>query len=226
MIAGDFYNLDGKKIGTDGLSDGQIHLVYDQNEAKSIEKTKGAYTGTVTSKVTLPNADVVTAISDAVATSNNAGFTGKLGENETASGGFSETAVTWKTTGGKTEITTSMGSEVDPRTKGIAEVSSPSDVDGRAHIHPSGEIVTTTTTGKPCPPGSFCTGNSQTSTQRANFTQPPVQTLGNGDPGDIPKASPGKVNIVVAARTERVYFYNRSGIYAEMKLSNFKKLGK
>ena len=53
MVAGDFYDLDGKKIGTDGIDKNkEIYIALDKDEAKKIEKTKGNYTETVNSKFT------------------------------------------------------------------------------------------------------------------------------------------------------------------------------
>ncbi|MEP6849539.1 MAG: RHS repeat-associated core domain-containing protein, partial [Acidobacteriota bacterium] len=55
MSPADFYNEDGKKIGTDGVTDGRNILVTDNDEAKKIEKTKGNYTATVNSGLELPS---------------------------------------------------------------------------------------------------------------------------------------------------------------------------
>ncbi len=225
MSPGDYYNLDGNKIGSDGEDDKKIHIVYDKKKAEEIWKTKGRYTAQVDSKITLPNSAVVSAIGDAVERSDKSKFTGQLGEGAEASGGFRESAVTWKTTDGKTEITASQeGPETDPRKGEPASVQTSSDVDGKAHVHPSGKIVTTTTTGKPCPLGASCTGGG-TKISTAGFDNKPSEKLRDGTPGDIPKANPNGVNIVVGAGNRQVYFYNRNGIYAEMKLGNFLKIG-
>ena len=225
MIAGDFYNLDGKKIGTDGVDDKKIHIVLDKDKAKEIEKTKGNYTGTVDSKFTLPNADVVTAIGDAVNRSNNATYDqsglpalkNDLKTSETASGGFREAGVSWKTTDGKTEITAAPdGPYSDPRIKGgTATISMPSDSDGDAHIHPSGEIITGAKSSNSG--GGISIGGTPSTT--ASFVQPPSAV-------DIGNAG-SRNRIVVGAGNKTVYFYNSSGTMKQtMKLGNFLKIGK
>lgn len=34
MVPGDYYNLDGKQIGTDGVNDGNIYIVYDKSATR------------------------------------------------------------------------------------------------------------------------------------------------------------------------------------------------
>ncbi|ASW73634.2 hypothetical protein IQ37_19295 [Chryseobacterium piperi] len=52
----DFFNKDGKKIGTDGVNNGVNVVVTDNKEARSISKTKGNIDpSTVSSGVTLPS---------------------------------------------------------------------------------------------------------------------------------------------------------------------------
>lgn len=233
MIAGDFYNLDGEKIGTDGVNDGKLYIVYDKDKAKEIEKTKGNYTGTVDSKITIANASVVTAIGDAVTRSNNATYdtspfndlarnqrTGNVTVNETAKGGFRETGVTWTTTDGTTEVTVAPdGDYSDPRIPGgTATISLPSDVDGKAHIHPSGEIVRTESSGANNSGGGVTVIGGSTKTTTSNFEQPPSKV-------DLQNASRG-TNIVVGAGNKTVYFYNSGEIITTMKLNNFLKVGR
>ena len=220
MIAGDFYNLDGKKIGTDGVDDKKIYIVYDKDKAKEIEKTTkagGNFTGAFDSKITIANADVITAVGDAVTRSNSAPFTGDLGKNATASGGFQEAGLTLKTVDGTTEITAAPnGATSDPRVLGgKAEISLPSNVDGKVHVHPSGEIVTSS--GNNSGGGVTVIGGGTTST--ANFVQKPSAV-------DISNALPNGTNIVVGARDKTVYFYKPSGndsgcnCVAKMSLGN------
>jgi len=229
MIAGDFYNLDGKKIGTDGIDDGKIYIVYDKEKAKEIEKTKGNYTGTVDAKITIASADVITAIGEAVTRSNNATYDtspfSALGKDEKASGGFRETGVTWTTTDGKTVVTAAPdGDYSDPRVNKTAEISLPSGVDGKAHVHPSGEIVKTESSGNQSGGGVVVFGGT-TKTSTANFGQKPSAT-------DISNALPNGTNIVVGARDKTVYFYKPTGndsgcnCVAKMSLNNFLKIGR
>jgi len=56
----DYYNRDGKKIGTDGVNNGVRIVVTDSKEAKSISKVKGNIdAGSVKSGVTLPSTAVL-----------------------------------------------------------------------------------------------------------------------------------------------------------------------
>lgn len=132
MIAGDFYNLDGDKIGTDGKKDDIIYIVYNEKEAKAIEDTKGDYTTTVNSKITIANKEVIKSIGRAVDRSNKPSADDK-------EGGSHEEGVSWKTTGSTTTITDApAGAYVDltDLTKTKASIGLPRNVDGRAHIHP------------------------------------------------------------------------------------------
>jgi hypothetical protein len=233
MISGDFYNLDGEKIGSDGQADGKLYIVYDKGKAKEIEKTKGRYTGVVDSKITIANSDVVTAIGDAFARSNNATYdtssfpalinnqkVGNATINEKAEGGFLESAVSWATADGKTTVTAAPdGAYSDPRVDREATVTSPATADGKAHIHPSGVIERTESTGGSSSGGGvsvYSTGTVKSS--RADFVQEPSAK-------DRQNALSG-TNIVVGARSKTVYFYNSGGTYATMKLSNFLKVGR
>lgn len=231
MIAGDFYNDDGKKIGTDGIDDKKIYIVYDDDKAKEIQKTKGNYTGTVDAKITIANVAVINAIGDAVTRSNSP-------TSDDVKGGFHEEAVTWTTTNGQTEITpTPAGAYGSPKV-GEVNVSTPSGVDGKAHIHPSGEIVETTGSPTNNSIGSTTIGGGSTTTNTYSFKQPP-SNIKNADGtyrGDLANALPNGTNIVVGAGNKTVYFYKASGnqttgknpcnCVAKMKLSNFLKIGR
>jgi RHS repeat-associated protein len=148
MIAGDFYNLDGKKIGTDGVDDKKIHIVYDEKKAKEIKETKGNYTGTVDAKITLPGVNIVTAVNEAVDRSDAATFNKSgldpLEKNQTENGGgFREAGITWDKDGNvKVEPD---GPYADPRKENAGMVITPN-TEGSAHVHPSGVITTTTRT--------------------------------------------------------------------------------
>jgi|GEM_PF-5829156 len=220
MLAGDFYNLDGNKIGTDGIEDGALYIVYDKKEADAIKKTEGNYTGQVNSKVTIANKDVVTAVVDAVTRSDSAKFAGTLSNTERATGGFQEAGVTWTTENGQTVITPAPnGASGDPRTDTEIRISMPGGTDGRAHVHPSGEITND--------PSRARSGLGQTiggTIATSNFVQKPSAV----DIGNVSSVT----NIVVGARDKNVYFYAASGnrtdcnCIAKMSLSNFKKLGR
>jgi RHS repeat-associated protein len=215
MAPGDYYNLDGKQIGTDGVDDGMNYIVYDKKEAETIEKTTGLYTAAVSSKITVGDGDMVKAIGDAVTRSDKAAFVGTLKPKETATGGFAETGVSGHNYNGGTVVTVAKdGPLADPRDLKPAEISLPPDADIKAHVHGSGQI----TEGDKSSQGNTIIG----STSGAKFEQRPSDV-------DISNASAG-TNIVVGARDRTVYFYGRTGnqkdckCLAKMSLSNFLKI--
>jgi RHS repeat-associated protein len=224
MIAGDFYDLDGRNIGSDGVNDGRKYIVYDKKEAKQIENTTGNYTGTVTNKVTIASADVVTGIEAAVTRSDGATFAGQLASNETATGGFAEAGLSWKTNNGSTRVTDAAnGPASDPRPSSkAAEISLPANADGKGHVHPSGEI---TATSGPKQPIAGMTIGGATTISKSHFDQQPSAV-------DVANAIPNGTNIVVGARDKTVYFYGASGnrppkdchCIAKMSLKNFSKI--
>jgi RHS repeat-associated protein len=221
MSPGDYYDLKGNKIGTDGQDDKKIYIVYDNDKAKEIKNTKGDYTAAVDAKISIPNADVIAAVGDAVKRSDAATYKTspfpKLKANEDAKGGFREVGLTAKTTNGKTEISTVDGAYADPRVEREAAVSMPTEADLKARVHPSGIIeetsgqVRTSTTG--------ATIGTSGSVKTSDFNQPVSQ-------GDMRNASRSGTNLVVAAQTRQVYFYNNSRTYAQMSLNNFLKIGR
>lgn len=97
----------------------------------------------------------------------------------------------------------------------------PGGTDGRAHVHPSGEITNDPSRARPSSGLGQTIGGTITT---HNFVQKPSAV-------DISNASSG-TNIVVGARDKNVYFYTASGnrnncnCIAKMSLSNFKKLGR
>lgn len=224
MVAGDFYNMDGEKIGTNGdEKDEAIYLVHDKKRIKEIEKTSGNYTGSVEGTIKLPNAEIVTVVDNAITRSDGAAFNGQLAANEKATGGFAEAAATWKTVDGKTTYTaTENGPVTDPRIKQDAHVTVPSNVDGQIHVHPNGEIVRRA----PLKIGNdpvFSTGSKPDGGGKFFFDAPPSQKA------DIKNASAG-TNIVVggtgAEKNRNVYFYSQKGEVAKMSLSNFRRVGR
>ncbi|MBK8148037.1 MAG: hypothetical protein IPK58_07410 [Acidobacteria bacterium] len=228
MVAGDFYNLEGNHIGTDGVDDGRIYIVTDNRKADEIEKTKAPYKGTVESKVEIPNKEVISRINDAVSRSNNSAFTAALAKGEKASGGFAEAGLSWKTTDGKVEILNAPdGAVSDPRIKdGTASISLPGDADGKAHVHQSGKIEKSDApTGIDSSSNTVSVlGGKTVTTTTSSFVQMPSKV-------DIANALPG-TNIVVGAANKTVYFYKSSGnnsdcnCIAKMSLSNFLKIGR
>ena len=218
MIAGDFYNLNGKKIGTDGVDDEKIHVVYDEKKAKEIEKTKGNYTGTVDAKITLPGVNIVTAVNEAVNRSDAATFDksglAPLEKNQTENGGgFREAGITWDKDG---KVTVEPdGKYADPRVEGASMVISPN-TEGSAHVHPSGIITTTTRV-----IGTDAAGNTGPGT---SVTKDFIKNIPS--PADYTNAARG-ANIMVggSGNNRSVTFYNQNGNLATMSYKNFKKLG-
>ena len=218
MIPGDFYNLDGKKIGTDGVDDKKIHIVYDEKKAKEIEKTKGSYTGTVDAKITLPGVNIVTAVNEAVTRSDAATFDQSgldpLEKNQKENGGgFREAGITWDKDG---KVTVEPdGPYSDPRKENAGMIITPN-TEGSAHVHPSG-IITTTTRETKLIEGVPMTGTNT----RRDFIQ-----SGPTAPVDYDHAAKG-VNIVVggSGNARIVTFYNKNGDLATMSYKSFKKLG-
>ena len=92
----------------------------------------------------------------------------------------------------------------------------PSDSDGDAHIHPSGEIETKDRSSNS---GGGTTTLGGTIRTPAQFVQPPSAV-------DIGNAG-SRNRIVVGAGNKTVYFYNSSGTMKQtMKLNNFLRIGK
>lgn len=217
MIAGDFYNLAGKKIGTDGINDGKMYIVYDKDQAKEIEKTEGNYTGTVEAKITLPSMKIVTAVIEAVnrsdaATFDKSGFT--LEKNRTENGGgFREAGITWDRDGNvKVEPD---GPYSDPRKENAGMVITPN-TEGSAHVHPSGAITTTTRGIFKDEAGNIGPGIKE---DRAYIENVP-------SPADYENAAIGANIMIGGSGKERTAtFYNKNGILATMSYNNFKKLG-
>jgi hypothetical protein len=204
------------------VNDGRKYIVYDKKEAKQIKETTGNYTATVTDKVTIASADVVTGVEAAVTRSNSVNFAGSLAQNETATGGFAEAGLSWKTNNGSTQVTDAAnGPASDPRPSSkAAEIPLPAAADGKGHVHPSGEIVGTS--GSKSIIGGMTVGGA-TTISKSHFDQQP-------SPVDVANAIPGGTNIVVGARDKTVYFYGASGnrtdcnCIAKMSLKNFSKI--
>jgi hypothetical protein len=219
MLAGDFYNEKGKKIGTDGVDDGKAYIVTNEATAKQIEKTKGnTPVSSVSSSdyVEAPDAAVRDAIGAAVDRSN-----GKTSDD--TKGGFHEEGGQWGTdaNGNQAVVPAAAGAVANPQTDSHAEIktgvpANPADagrivnLQGTFHIHPKGEIVVEPKSGG----GAVVIGGTTTT---YSFNQRPSST-------DINNATTN--NIVVGARDKTVYFYNHSGVRGSFPLDKFLKLGR
>mgnify|MGYP002478589962 CR=1 FL=1 len=231
MVAGDFYNEDGNKIGTDGKNDGKIYLVTDKKDRENIEKAKGKpYTAAVNSAIELPSYDVRQEIGvDAVNRSNSPTT------SDTAGTFHEEGGTVWQGTNGQFAVPASPGAFSDPLTQQNAQIDvynaanpqllnnvdpSRPDVETIYHVHPSGE--------KPIPKPLTATNEVKIGGSEAvskNFVQSPSQKDINLF-SQQPKTRLGYA-IVVGARDKTVYFYRGSGnrsdcnCIAKMPLNKF-----
>jgi RHS repeat-associated protein len=216
MIAGDFYNEDGTKIGTDGKNDGKIYLVTDKKEREKIEKAKGQpYTATVNSALELPSYDVRQEIGVAAVNRSNTATT-----SDTAGTFHEEGGTVWTDAkGNQFAVPAVSGAYSDPLTQQNAQIdvynpANPNllnNVDPNSsgvvtiyHVHPSGE--------KDIPKPLTATnevkiGGSEPVSK--NFVQMPSQK----DISLVSKQPPNSLGygIVVGARDKTVYFYKGSG---------------
>jgi hypothetical protein len=211
MIAGDFYNQDGKYIGTDGNPDDKVYLVTDKNEAQKIEKTKGNYTAKVNSALELPSYDVRQEIGVAAVARSNAKTT-----DDKVGGNHEEGGTVVSTTNGQVAIPAKAGAvgnqnavidvftPANPtQAAAIGQTITNPDIVTTYHIHPSGS--TPIEEEKPLSATNVTViGGSETVKSKV-WTQEPSQvdqTFASGV-----KAQLG-YHIVVGARNNTVYFYN------------------
>jgi RHS repeat-associated protein len=220
LVPGDFYNLDGNKIGTDGKNDGKIYIVYDKDKAKEVKATQGNYKGTVDSAITISSVEVITAIGKAVTDSNNP-------TSDDPKGKFHEQGLEWKTVDGKTQISTFTGPySPDPLNGAEVVISTNEATEGTAHVHPAGEVTITDKSQRNDSMGTTVYGGAGKPQQSSAFVQIP-------SPQDVSSASPTRTNIVVGARDKTVYFYGPENVnktdcrcITKMSLNNFLKIGK
>jgi RHS repeat-associated protein len=222
---GDFYDEQGKKLGTDGRTDGKIYVVTDDSEAKKIAATdkKGSTTSvdSVSSEIELPSLAVRQEIGTAVDRSNQP-------TTDDPKGGFHEDGGIWGTlaSGQEKVINAQPGAYSDPKVPGGSATVDPTNpanksevgvlagVGGTFHVHPKGEITETSSSSSP---GVIIGGTITTKT--FNFVQPPSAT-------DISNAQKlgTRYNIVLGARDKKVYLYNGTGTIAKFPLDKFRKV--
>jgi RHS repeat-associated protein len=223
MLPGDFYSEEGKRLGTDGVNDGNVYVVPNDAQAQQIEaadKTGGTtQVSAVSSAVELPSLNVRQAIGNALERSNNP-------TSDDKKGGFHEEGVTWGTnaSGAEQVIAAAPGPVSNPLTDTHAQIAlsnfaNPADngalvsVGGTAHIHPKGEI--SVITGAESKPGVTVIGGT-TITTTGSFRQPT-------SPRDSGNAVSGQTHIVVGARDKKVYIYGAEGVRATFPLKQFLK---
>ncbi len=185
----DYYNQNGKRLGTDGVDDGQIVVVTDRKEAKAISKTdkNGGTTalGDVNSGVILPNAYIRSEMGKAVDRSNarNDNITGIFKGDDNEGGFHEEGGVFGKDVNGEYQVLHAKpGPKTEPGTGAMATVDVENTADpnapiilreGSFHVHPSGARK----------PASNTVGG-QTKSFSQNPTNPQDYGVAGGYPGN------------------------------------------
>ena len=227
MEAGDFYDENGKRLGTDGRNDGKVYVVTNDDQAKQIRDADKKHGTTqlseVSSAVELPDAAVRGAIGAAVDRSNSP-------TADDTKGGFHEEGITWGTnaSGAEQIIPAVAGPASNPQKDDHAEIALSKFVNkadegalvsvaGTSHIHPKGEI--SVTTGPEAKPGVTVVMGGTTTTTTYRFNQPPSGR-------DMANALSGTTNIVVGARDKKVYIYDSGGTRATFPLKQFLSIGR
>jgi hypothetical protein len=217
MGAGDFYDENGKFLGTDGNDDGKIYVVTDKQEKKAIKQTNkdGGTTqvSDVNSATELPSAYVRGEMGKAVDRAGSpsfheeGGFFGKKdgqeyvahakpGENADPSVDDYASINTYKT---------ANKSEYDKASGGT--------IDGSFHTHPDGTVTKGNVT------HSF---ENQPSNGVSKITGQPM--------GDIPSAAENAMgatgnHYVLAQGNKTVYVYNGGGTVAKFPFKQFFSIG-
>jgi len=226
---GDYYNPQGKKVGTDGQSDGKQYLLYRRKDISKVESNDQA--GGTTSiddlkdPILLPSLNVRSEMNVMLERSNSSNntrsdnFAGDddLGGFHEEGGYFSETSIAHAKPGPKTFPDRSDGTvnpfvradKSAPRTIGVAL--------GTVHIHPKGQ-----------------TSGSGTVDPGSEFIQTPSPRNGSsgGDYGALEAAKrlgwvqANGYGIVIGAKSNTVSFYDEGGDKVTIPLSVFLSIGK
>lgn len=215
----DYYDQEGRRLGTDGNNEGKHYIVTDKKQISLIknQNDKGGVTplNDVSSAIALPNAIVRAAIGEAVDRSNAPtadDLNGKQheegllwGENYDGTTGIA-VAVPGQASTPENGAEINLFNFADPIAAGKIKT-----LQGTAHVHPAGEVSVDTSMGG--------TGTRIGGTVGKKFEQEPVNN-------DLPFASrlPQLQHIVVGAGSKRVYFYNGNGTYARFPLNIFRAL--
>jgi RHS repeat-associated protein len=196
---GDYYNTSGKNLGSDGVNDGQVHIV--QNGA-TIARTSD---GTI---------DLVHS-SYSVLAGNVADFT-------KAEGQAIQSSVDRTIAPGGNDRQGNMHEEgFTADASGIHnKAPGPAYVPGDSTVHVNGTLTPTTTMDEHTHPG----GTAPAAGSFGGGTQfDPKPSTGPGQ--DVPNArsSPGVTHVEASAGTGTVYVYNGSGVQAQVPLKAFPK---
>ncbi|NVO04407.1 MAG: RHS repeat-associated core domain-containing protein, partial [Bacteroidetes bacterium] len=224
MWAGDFYNQNGVKIGTDGVDDKKIYVVPDKKDVKTVKSNTKAGNTTqvadVKSAVELPSAGVRSKMGDAVDRSN-------APTTDDKKGGFHEEGGVFGTKNGQDWVSeANPGPVSDPSVDPYAEINVFSSKEGQTipaatstgtyHVHPAGQVEV-------APPANTIGGGKV-----YGFDQSPSGIVG-GDVGDIPAAASRPYvtgnSYVLGARSGPVTIYNGNGTVATFPLDQFRTIG-
>jgi len=221
MGAGDFYDEDGKYLGTDGKDDGKLYVVTDKQEKKQIKTTNKAGGTTqvddVKSETELPSANVRGEMKKSVDKAGSPSFHEE--------GGFFGT----KEGGGEYVVHAKAGETADPSIDPEASINvfvannkadladaAGGTINGTFHTHPDGTVSTGAT-------GSNQLGSVTTH----GFMNEPSNLNGRGD---IPNAQENRMGVtgnhyVLAQGNKTVYIYNGGGTVAKFPFKQFFSIG-
>jgi len=210
-MAGDFYDENANKLGTDGKNDQKVYVVTDQKEVKSAQEAtangKKLDANKMSSEVELPSAHVRTEMGEAVDRSNSP--SAAAGD---ATGGMHEEGGYYGTNknGQEVAIDANPGAAYSPGASGLgvnptvpgnqyssqADWRSQDNVEGTFHVHPEGS-------------------------KTVHFVQPPS---GADLRNSVSRQSQGITgnNYVLGAGNNTVYIYKSGGVVATFPLTQFR----
>ncbi|RAJ00514.1 RHS repeat-associated protein, partial [Chitinophaga skermanii] len=223
MIPGDYYNLENKKIGSDGINDKKIYAVRTIKDEAAIsvsmrENGKVNKEG-LTSAVELPGATVRAAMQQSLADAGSPSFHeegGFFGKRED---------------GSDFVVRAKAGENADPSKDPYASINTMLaankndlnniglELSGEWHTHPDGVVV-----------NKEIVGNTEI-TKTSSFGNPPSNLMHNGENiGDVPNA---RANVegftgnryVLAQGNKTVYIYNGGGTVATFTFDQFFSIG-
>lgn len=222
MGAGDFYDENGKYLGTDGNDDGKLYVVTDKQEKKEIKNSNKAggtsQVSDVKSATELPSAYVRSEMGKAVGRSGSPSFHEE--------GGFFGTTEE----GGEYVVHAEPGETADPSVDKEASINvfnaaNKDDltaavggtIDGTFHTHPDGTVTS----------GATGTNTIGGTTTTYSFNNEPSNLNGRGD---IPNAQENRMGVtgsyyVLAQGNKTVYVYNGGGTVATFPFKQFFSIG-
>ena len=232
MSPGDFYNENGRKLGTDGIDDGRVYVVTNKREAEAINTTAKAggttQRSSVNSAVELPSSGVRSEMGRAVDRSNK-----PSSEAGDKSGGQHEEGGIIGLSGGKeVAIPAHPGQAADPSVDPHAQVDTWNSVNkadrnaltsasGTYHVHPKAYVIG----GAGAPNNSGSSSVTLGSTTTSSWTQTPSQRDYENSVNDTRDGVISGNSYVLGAGSGKVYIYNSSGPVATFPLKDFINIG-